>query len=99
MYVTFTKDQIDFTPLRLSREDLQPTECVKILGVKITKNRKWDVHVSDIIKRARIFILTTCTLRRFGMSLEDLRTIYRLHQPSSGIRSSGLAPRINGRIT
>ena len=76
MDVKFTKDQVVLNPLRLSGEDLQSTDCVKILGVKITKDLKWDVHVCDIIKRAsgRLFMLTT--LRRFGMPFEDLRTIY-----------------------
>ena len=50
--------------------------CEDPLGVKISKDLKWDVHISDVIKRAsgRLFMLTT--LKRFGMPLEDLRTIY-----------------------
>ena len=70
----FTNDQADLNPLR---EDLQSTDCVKILLVKITKGLKRDIclYVSEVIKRVsgRLFKLTT--LRKFGMPLEDLRTI------------------------
>ena len=74
--VSFTRDPCVLEPLRLSGEELQTTDIVKILGVKISKDHKWDVHISDIIKRAsgRLFKLTT--LRHFGLPVEDLKTIY-----------------------
>ena len=76
MDINFCHTQSDHQPLRLSGRELQSTDCVKILGVKITKDLKWDVHTTDIIKRAtgRLFMLTT--LKRFGLSLDDLKTIY-----------------------
>ena len=76
MDVSFTRDPCVLEPLRLSGEELQTTDIVKILGVKISKDLKWDVHISDIIKRAsgRLFMLTT--LRRLGLPAEDLKTIY-----------------------
>ena len=76
MDVSFTRDPCVLEPLRLSGEELQSTDIVKILGIKISKDLKWDVHISDIIKRAsgRLFMLTT--LRRFGLPVEDLKTIY-----------------------
>lgn len=76
MDVSFSRNPYVSGPLRLSGEDLQSTDVIKILGVKITKNLKWDVHISDIVKRAsgRLFMLTT--LKRFGLPIEDLKTIY-----------------------
>jgi hypothetical protein len=49
---------------------------VKILGIQISKDLKWDVHIGDIIKSAggRLYMLST--LKRFGLSLKDLMTIY-----------------------
>ncbi len=63
-------------PLNLSGEVLKSVNCLKILGVKITDDLKWDVHITDVIKRAsgRLFMLTI--LRRFGLTLQDLKTIY-----------------------
>ena len=54
MDVSFTRDPCVFESLRLSGEELQTTDIVKILGVKISKDLKWDVHVSDIIKCATV---------------------------------------------
>ena len=37
---------------------------------------KWEVHISDVIKKATGHLFMLTTLRRFGLPLEDLRTIY-----------------------
>ena len=37
---TFAKDQLNPNPLSLSGEELQATDCVKILGVKISNDLK-----------------------------------------------------------
>ena len=76
MDVTFVCDPPVLTPLRLCDQDLQSTDVVKILGVKIAKNLKWDIHITDIIKRAsgRLFMLSI--LKRFGLSIKDLVTVY-----------------------
>ena len=36
------------------------TDIVKILGIKMTKDLKWGVHIGDVIKRAsgRLFMLS-----------------------------------------
>ena len=63
-------------PLRLCGQDLQSTEVVKILGIKITSDLKWDVHIADVTKRAsgRLFMLSM--LKRHGLCLKDLITVY-----------------------
>ena len=42
----------------------------------MANNLKWDIHINDIICKAsgRLFMLTT--LRRFGLAIKDLVTIY-----------------------
>ena len=76
MDVTFVRDPPVLSPLSLCDQDLMSTDIVKILGVKITKDLKWDVHIGDVIKRAsgRLFMLSI--LKRFGLSIKDLVTVY-----------------------
>ena len=76
MDVSFSRTPLELKPLKLCGEELQSTDVVKILGIKISRDLKWDVHISDIIKKAsgRLFMLTT--LKRFGLPIDDLKTIY-----------------------
>ena len=79
MDVSFTRDPCMLKPMRLSDEELQSANhrYCKILGVKISKDLKRDVHISDFIKRAngRLFMLITLLTGRFGLPVEDLKTI------------------------
>ena len=76
MDVTFAMDPPILTPLRLYDQDLHCTDTVKILGIKIAKDLKWNIHIGDITKRAsgRLFMLNI--LKRHGLSVKDLVTIY-----------------------
>ena len=49
---------------------------VKILGIKITNDLRWDVHISDVTRRAsgRLFMLSM--LKRHGLCVKDLVTVY-----------------------
>lgn len=51
-------------------------DVVKILGIQISKDLKWDSYISDVLRRAsgRIFMLSS--LKRFGLCITDLVTIY-----------------------
>ena len=76
MDITFVKEPPVLPPLRLCGQDLQSMEVVKILGIKITNNLRWDVHISDVTKRAsgRLFML--CMLKCHGLCVKDLVPVY-----------------------
>ena len=72
MDITFVKEPPVLPLLRLCGQDLQSTEWVKILGIKITNDLRWDVHISDVTKRAsgRLFMLSM--LKRHALCVKDL---------------------------
>ncbi len=76
MDVSFMKGPQVLPPLRLCDQNLQSAEVVKILGIKVAKDLMWATHIGDVLGRAsgRLFMLTR--LERFGLSVEDLVTIY-----------------------
>ena len=76
MDITFVKGPPVLPPLRLCGQDLQSTEVVKILGIKITNDLRWDVHISDVTRRAsgRLFMLSM--LKCHGLCVKDLVTVY-----------------------
>lgn len=76
MDVSFMRSPQILPPLRLCNQNLQSADVVKILGIKIAKDLKWDIHIGDVLVRAsgRLFMLTS--LKKFGLSIRDLVTIY-----------------------
>ena len=76
MDITFARSPSECTALQLAGHELTSVDVLKILGIKITKDLKWDTHITDITRKAsgRLFMLTT--LRRFGLKIEDLIKIY-----------------------
>ena len=76
MNVCFSTSPVTPDPLVLCNQILAEVDVVKVLGVHISSDLKWNVHINNVIKRAagRLFMLTT--LKRFHLPLQDLITIY-----------------------
>ena len=60
MYNTFCEEAEAHGPLNLSGEVLQTTDCLKILGVKITKDLKWDSHINQCVSKAKRVLGLVC---------------------------------------
>jgi hypothetical protein len=48
----------------------------KILGLHLSSDLKWDLQVNEILKRANGRLYMLKVLRKFGLSLADLITVY-----------------------
>ena len=48
----------------------------KILGLTIQSNLRWDGHVSVIIKKCNRKLYMFRSIKKHGLSLEDLKTVY-----------------------
>ena len=77
MEVTFARNPPAQLPLTINGVPLQQVETVKILGLQVTKNLKWDTHVKDILKKANGRLHLMKTLKYFKMPLFDLNTIFK----------------------
>jgi hypothetical protein len=76
MYVSFIRDTHLMNPLMLCNEPLQETDSVKILGLHLSSDLKWDLQVNEILKRANGRLYMLKVLRKFGLSLANLITVY-----------------------
>ena len=78
MDITFVKEPPVLPPLCLCGQDLQSTDVVKILRIKITNDLRWNVHISDVTKRAsgRLFMLSM--LNRHGLCVKDRVVLFML---------------------
>ena len=75
MTVSFMKQPVNST-LFIDEVLLKEMTVVKILGVYIQQNLKWDTHVSEMLKKCNRRIYMLCTLKRFNLPTLDLITVY-----------------------
>ena len=76
LVIDFSKTRTNFPTIRIDGTDTQRVTEAKILGITITSNLTWDVHVDEITRKAgkRLFLLLQ--LKRSGIPAEDLLTVY-----------------------
>ncbi|KAI8510268.1 hypothetical protein Bbelb_126960 [Branchiostoma belcheri] len=63
-------------PLKINNRDLQQVEVMRILGVFLQSNLKWNAHVDYICTKSsqRLFFLRR--LKHFHLDIEDLVSVY-----------------------
>ena len=76
MNVTFSRNPPLPNVLCIDNMQLPNVSSVKILGVTIQSNLKWDAHILDIIKRCNRKLYMFRSIKQHGLSLEDLKTVY-----------------------
>ena len=76
LVIDFSKTRTNFPTIRIDRTDTQRVTEAKILGITITSNLTWDVHVDEITRKAgkRLFLLLQ--LKRSDIPAEYLLTVY-----------------------
>ena len=82
MRISFSKFQQEFEPILINGDALEVVENVKLLGLNISSNLTWNIHINEIVKKAskRIYFLTQ--IKRAKVARTDLGLFY-----SSCIRS------------
>ena len=76
LVIDLSKTRTNFPTIRIDGTDTQRVTEAKILGITITSNLTWDVHVYEITRKAgkRLFLLLQ--LKRSGIPVENLLTVY-----------------------
>ena len=74
--VCFFRDTPVLEPLTIDGIPINVVDCHKVLGTVLNSSQKWTDHVNMITKKAakRLYIIRT--LKRSGMTADDLLTIY-----------------------
>ena len=77
MNVCFMKNVPQYEPLLIMGSALEVVDYVKILGIWISSNLKWDKHIDHIYRKANSKIYMLKLLKKFNLSLPDLLTVYK----------------------
>ena len=71
------KRPIVFPDLHLSNVPLSVVQQCKLLGVHLSIEMNWDVHVMEIIKKANKCLFIIRRAKQFQFSLRTLTTLYQ----------------------
>ena len=74
--VTFSRNPQPHPILTIDDTLLPNVHSTKILGVIVQSNLKWDGHIAEIIKKCNRKLYMFRTIRKYGLPLDDLKTVY-----------------------
>lgn len=75
--ISFSKSNKEFDPIMVNNTSLETVEHVKILGLNVSNNLKWNVHINEIVKKAskRLYFLTQ--LKRSNVGCKELVQFFK----------------------
>ena len=82
MPISFTKSQQEFEPILINGDALEVVDSVKLLGLNISSDLTWNIHINEILKKASKRLYFLLQLKRAKVTRTDLGLFY-----SSCIRS------------
>ena len=82
MPISFTKSQQEFEPILINSDTLEVVDNVKLLGLNISSDLTWNIHINEILKKASKRLYFLVQLKRAKVTRTDLGLFY-----SSCIRS------------
>lgn len=76
MRISFAKQEPDFAPVIINEKAIETVPTIKLLGLNITNDLKWNYQVAEIIRKvsARLFFLRQ--LKRANVPSKELLTFY-----------------------
>ena len=74
---SFSRKSLVFPNIKINGTSIEQVESVKLLGLTIQNDLKWNVHIDQTIKKARKRLFFLSQLKRAGISKSDLLTVYK----------------------
>ena len=86
--ISFAKSAADFAPIVINGKAIEVVSTVKLLGLNISSDLRWNCHVAEISKKVASRLYFLKQLKRANISAKDLLIFYLpgLYPPSNGIR-------------
>ena len=78
MIFNYTDNHKFTTRLKLKNENIEVINSTRLLGTILTDDLRWELNISNIVKKANGRMQLLQKVASFGTPLEDLKTIYVL---------------------
>ena len=76
LHISFAKNKVDLPPVVVDGHNLEVVDHAKLLGVTITSNLSWNMHVPEIVKIASKQLYFLRQLKRAQVEKADLLRFY-----------------------
>ena len=76
MRISFAKTPADFNPIIVNGKAIERVSCVKLLGLNITSDLKWNHHISEISRKVSKRLYFLKQLKRARVATKDLVIFY-----------------------
>ena len=74
--ICFAKNQDAFQPINVNGKDLEVVESVKLLGLTVTNDLSWNIHIENVVKKAAKRLYFLVQLKRAKLPRKDLVLFY-----------------------
>ena len=74
--ISFDRSERSFSPILINDKPIEVVSNAKILGVSISKDLKWNIHILDIVTKASSRLYFLRQLKRAKIDEKDLLTFY-----------------------
>ncbi|CAB4028985.1 Hypothetical predicted protein, partial [Paramuricea clavata] len=90
--ISFAKFKPDFAPICVNDKDIEVVTSVKLLGLNISNDLKWNTHISEIVRKVSQLDLTEYACHVFHNSLtkylsDDLEKLQKRALEQAGLDS------------
>ena len=76
MRISFTKSQQEFEPILINGDALEVVDSLKLLGLSISNDLTWNIHINEILKKASKRLYFWVQLKRAKVIRTDLGLFY-----------------------
>ena len=75
--ISFAKSAADFAPIVINAKAIEVVPTVKLLGLNISSDLRWNCHVAEISKKVASRLYFRKQLKRANIPTKDLLIFYR----------------------
>ena len=79
MSLSFLRQMVPQTNFTPNGVHLNVVTHFRLLGIVIQSDLKWGLHVSEIVSKASRRLYTLCILKRSGVPIQDMVTVYKTY--------------------
>lgn len=74
--ISFAKNEPDFAPILINGKAIEVVPNVKLLGLNISSDLRWNCHVTEISKKVSVRLYFLRQLKRANIAAKELLTFY-----------------------
>ena len=95
--ISFAKNEPEFDPIWVNRQTLETVKSIKLLGLNISSDLKWNAHVLELVRKVSTRPYFLRQLKRSHVATKELQSsiLHYMHSVYPGVRQPSFPSRFN----